>query len=186
MEEVTREYLKEVKIKKSDNNTSIVLWNHPFQMYNEQPPTMLIDGVPIFNVNQLFSFDPLKIRNVDIVTATNLKGSLTSNGIISFQTYKGDVGGFPIDANALLLQYEGAQYHRVYYSPKYSIKSNTQNNYPDFRNVLLWQPTILMDNQTEKQIQFYTSDIPGKYAIVVQGVTSNGTLGSCIKYIHVK
>ena len=186
MEELTREYVKEVKIKNKDNNFSLVLWNNRFQMYNEQPPTILLDGVPIFNVNKLFSFDPLKIRNIDIVAQTNLKGNLFSNGILSYHTYKGDLANFPIDANALLIEYEGAQLNRKFYAPKYTNTSTTSKNYPDFRNVLSWNPTILLQNQTPKNIQFYTSDIPGKYAILVQGVSNNGLLGSCIKYIVVQ
>ena len=184
MEELTREYVKEVKIKTKDNNTSFVLWNNRFQMYNELPPTILFDGVPIFNVNKLFSFDPLKIKNIDIVAQTNLKGSLINNGIVSYHTYKGDLAGFQIDENALLIEYEGAQYNRKFYAPKYS--NSSLNSYPDFRNVLLWQPTIALNEDIGKEIQFYTSDIPGKYAILIQGISSDGKLGSFLKYITVK
>ena len=186
MEELTREYITEVKIKNKDNKWSFVLWNNRFQMYNEQPPTMLIDGVPIFDVNKLFAFDPLKIKHIDIVAQTNLKGSLFSNGIISYHTYKGDLANFPIDANALLIEYEGAQLNRKFYAPKYSNSNTLSKNYPDFRNVLAWHPSILLQNQNPHHIQFYTSDIPGKYAILIQGVSSNGILGSCIKYFVVQ
>ena len=186
MEELTREYVTEVKIKNKDNKWSFVLWNNRFQIYNEQPPTMLIDGVPIFDVNKLFAFDPLKIKNIDIVAQTNIKGSLFSNGIISYHTYKGDLANFPIDANALLLEYEGAQLNRKFYAPKYPNSNPSSKNYPDFRNVLVWQPSIKLQNQTPQNIQFYTSDIPGKYAILVQGVSNNGLLGSSIKYIVVQ
>jgi hypothetical protein len=57
---------------------------------------------------------------------------------------------------------------------------------PDFRNVLLWEPYIHIHNNVEKQIDFYSADLPGKYAIVVQGLSSDGLLGSSIKYITVK
>jgi hypothetical protein len=147
---------------------------------------MLIDGVPIFDVNKLFTFDPLKIKNIDIVAQANIKGSLFSNGIISYHTYKGDLANFPIDANALLVEYEGAQLNRKFYAPKYPNTNTISKNHPDFRNVLVWQPSIMLQNQTPQNIQFYTSDIPGKYAILVQGVSNNGLLGSCIKYIVVQ
>jgi hypothetical protein len=54
------------------------------------------------------------------------------------------------------------------------------------RNVLLWEPNIYIHNNIEKQIDFYSADLPGKYAIVVQGLSSDGLLGSSIKYIIVK
>ena len=50
---------------------------------------------------------------------------------------------------------------------------------------LKWTTSTTTTN-IEKQIDFYSADLPGKYAIVVQGLSSDGLLGSNIKYITVK
>jgi len=186
MEELTREYVQEVKVKNKGVDFSIVLWNNKFQMFNEGPPLILMDGVPIFDVNKLFAFDPLKIKKIDILAQTNLTGPLFSNGIISYSTYNGDLANFPIDEHALLVEYRGAQASKKFYSPQYPNKQSQNSSLPDLRNVLLWEPTIYINNANEKQINFFSSDLPGKYAVVVQGVSNNGFLGSCIKYITVK
>ncbi len=186
MEELTKEYVQEIKVKKKGENISLVVWNNRFQLYNEGPPFILVDGVPIFNTNTLFSFDPLKIAKIDLITETNLTGNLFSNGIISYNTYNGDLAGFPIDANALVMEYEGAQSKRKFYSPSYPNTMSQKTSFPDLRNVLLWSPTIIVNLNTQKQIQFYSSDLPGKYAIVAQGLTSNGQMGSSIKYITIR
>jgi len=186
MEELTKEYVQEVKVKHKGNDFSIVLWNRRFQLYNEGPPLMMMDGVPIFNTNKLFAFDPLKIKKIDIVTENNLTGNLFSNGIISYSTYNGDLANFPIDDNALVMEYRGAQSSKNFYSPTYPNLQSQKSSLPDFRNVLHWEPTIQLNDFSEKLIHFYSSDLPGKYAIVVQGVTNNGFLGGSIKYITVK
>lgn len=49
---------------------------------------------------------------------------------------------------------------------------------PDFRNLLFWEPTINISGTESKEITFYTSDLPGKYIGVIQGVSNNRNLGN--------
>jgi hypothetical protein len=186
MEELTKEYVQEVKIKKKGIDYSIVVWNNKFNMYNEKPPFMMMDGVPIFNANKLFAFDPLKIKKIDIVAQSNLTGSKFSDGIINFITYNGDLANFPIDENALVMEYRGAQATKLFYSPKYPTSESKNSSLPDLRNVLHWEPYIRINNLEQQSINFYSGDLPGRYAIVVQGLSDNGLIGSSIKFITVK
>jgi hypothetical protein len=57
---------------------------------------------------------------------------------------------------------------------------------PDFRNVLNWSPTIKTSKQGAYQTGFYCSDLPGKYAVVVQGLTQSGISGSTLTFFEVK
>jgi len=58
---------------------------------------------------------------------------------------------------------------------------------PDFRNVLYWNPNITLTNNNNGQVySFYTSDLPGRYAVVVQGISANGLCGSIINTFDVK
>jgi hypothetical protein len=109
-----------------------------------------------------------------------------SNGLLSYITYQGDLAGFPIDANALVVEYEGAQNAKKFYSPAYNTKQSQNSSTPDFRNLLHWDPMISYKSGQEQKIRFYTSDLSGRYAIVIQGLSSNGLMGSSIKFISVK
>jgi len=91
-----------------------------------------------------------------------------------------------LNENALVMEYKGAQPTKYFYGPTYPNIQSKNSSMPDFRNVLLWQPNIHIENNFKKQIDFYSADLPGKYAIVVQGLSSEGLLGSSIKYITVK
>jgi len=49
---------------------------------------------------------------------------------------------------------------------------------PDQRYLLHWEPGISTDESGHYQLEFYTSDVPGKYAIVVEGLDGNGYSGT--------
>jgi hypothetical protein len=47
---------------------------------------------------------------------------------------------------------------------------------PDYRNVLYWSPDI-KTKTGKKHISFYTSDLPGKYVVLIQGISDTGIVG---------
>ena len=56
----------------------------------------------------------------------------------------------------------------------------------DFRNVLYCTPELKTDANGKQQISFYTSDLPGKYAVFLQGLSASGNAGSKVFIIEVK
>jgi uncharacterized protein YfaS (alpha-2-macroglobulin family) len=61
-----------------------------------------------------------------------------------------------------------------------------QSRLPDFRNVLYWSPEVITNENGKQTVEFYTSDLPGKYVVVVQGITANGIAESATTAIEVK
>jgi uncharacterized protein YfaS (alpha-2-macroglobulin family) len=72
------------------------------------------------------------------------------------------------------------QREREFYSPDYTTPEKLNSRIPDFRNVLYWSPTVKTNETGRHNISFFTSDVPGKYAILVQGITREGLAGSKI------
>ena len=62
------------------------------------------------------------------------------------------------------------QYQREFYSPVYETQDQISSRLPDFRNVLYWSPDIHTDAQGKAEINFFTSDLKGKYIAVLQGM----------------
>ena len=78
----------------------------------------------------------------------------------------------------------GPEPFKSYYVQKYiDSESNTYKRVPDFRNQLLWSSSL--DLQKEKTIEFYTSDVPGRYEVALIGFTSNGKPVEIKKYFDV-
>ena len=178
MEEVLREYVAEVRVRKQQEKFNYKVRNLAYQDFFENDPLVLLDGVPVFDITKLMTYDPLKIRKLDVVTQKYFSGTEVFEGIVSYDTYKGDLDGFEIDPNALMLEYQGLQTHREFYSPLYQTKEQVENRTPDFRNVLYWSPDIKIAENENTIVSFYTSDRQGKYAAIVQGITTNGICGS--------
>ncbi|GAC1304051.1 MAG: Plug domain-containing protein [Mucilaginibacter sp.] len=174
MEEVMREYVTEENITRSKGRFHIkVLSDRGF--LNGGDPLVILDGIPIFNIDKLFTVDPLKVRKLEVVPTTYFYGPSESVGIFSFTSYKGDLGGLELDPHAIVMDYEGMQLQREFYSPVYDSQAQAASRIPDFRNVLYWSPAV--NSQGKGAVSFYTSDQPGKYVGVVQGITAKGQAG---------
>jgi hypothetical protein len=122
----------------------------------------------------VFTVDPLKVRKLEVVPFRYYYGPSDSEGIFSFTTYKGDLGGVELDPHAIVVDYEGMQLQREFYSPVYDTETQAASRIPDFRNVLYWSPEL---STGRNAASFYTSDQPGKYIGVVQGLTASGDAG---------
>jgi hypothetical protein len=107
-------------------------------------------------------------------------GSVSYSGIMSWTTYKGDLGGYILDPRATVVDYEGLQEEREFYSPSYATDEAANSHLPDFRNVLYWAPMLSTDAKGSGGLSFYSSDLPGKYVVVVEGLAADGKAGSGI------
>jgi hypothetical protein len=177
IEEVMREYIREVNVFHTRNQFRVRVVSG-IGFLGEEDPLVLIDGVPFFNMNKVFAVDPLKIRKLENVPFNYSLGASYEKGILSLTSYKGDLGGAEIDPHAVVLDYEGLQQQRQFYSPAYDTEEQAASHMPDFRNVLYWAPFLNTGAAGKKQVSFYTSDQPGKYIGVIEGISPNGEAGS--------
>jgi hypothetical protein len=178
MEEVMREYVAEVRVRKQQEKFIYQVKNSAYQVFFDNDPLVLLDGLPVFDINKLIEFDPLKVKKIEVVTKKYFSGNDSYEGIVSYSTYKGNIDGFQLDPGTLMLEYQGLQLQREFYSPQYVTKEQTESRIPDFRNLLYWSPNLKTDGKGKSQISFYSSDRVGKYAVIVQGINSNGIAGS--------
>lgn len=172
MEEDLREYVSEDNIVHSKGRFHIKVLND--RGFLDSDPLVILDGVPVFDINKIFSVDPLKVNKLEVTRERYFYGPTADEGIFSFTTYKGDLGGVELNPKAVVIDYEGMQLRRKFYSPAYETDAQVKSRIPDFRNVLYWTPGV----NEEGKISFFTSDQAGKYVGVVQGLTNNGDAGS--------
>lgn len=187
MEEVMREYAKETRVRNRNGDFSIFMQSDQTnQFFFDTPPLVLMDGMPVPDFNNIIRFDPLKIRKMEVVPKRYFLGDTLYNGILSYGTYQGDLAGFPLDSSAYIQEYQGLQAQRDFYSPVYETTDQQKSRIPDLRNVLFWDPAILTDSQGSQSLSFYTSDWPGRYAIIIQGITADGRVGKGVAAFSVQ
>jgi len=175
MEEVLREYVYEVLVRRQKENFHLVVSDVDNKIFLDDPLT-LINGIPVFDPNKVIKYDPLKVKKIAIVKRKYFYGPSIFNGILNFVTYQPDPSILS-DLKPVVLEYEGLQYQREFYSPVYETQEQISSRLPDFRNVLYWSPGIHTDAQGKAEINFFTSDLKGKYIAVLQGMNVDGRVG---------
>ncbi len=186
LEEVLREYIALVNVTKKKGNYHFPVYDFSGEKMFEDDPLVLVDGIPFFNLDSFIIIDPLKLKKMDVVNRRYFYGNVFFDGILNWQTYTGDANGIDIDPKAVVMDYEGLQEKREFYSPQYETGEQLNSHMPDFRNTLYWNPDIRLKGSEAKQLSFYTSDMPGKYVAVVQGVGSRGLCSATITFDVVK
>ena len=174
MEEVMREYVYGVNVRKNKKGFHFMVIDLERNIIYEENPLMLLDGVPVFDADEIIALDPLKVEKIETVKRRFHKGYLDCRGIVSYTTYKGDLNGYELHENALVFEYEGVQPMKQYYFPEYQSSFDKRVTTPDFRNVLYWNPEIKLDEMRSSTIEFYTSDDTNKYEIRITGLSNNG------------
>ncbi len=180
MEEVLREYVPEISLAIRRKSYQLKMLDYEIKQFLPTPPLILLDGVPVFDDgNKIIAFDPLKVQKLEVVNTPYIYGSAVFDGIASFTTYKGDLGGFEVHPKATVVDYEGMQLQREFYAPMYEGDINL-SRIPDYRNTLYWSPLNRTDGEGKASFDFYTSDMSGNYTIVVQGIAEGGRPGMTI------
>lgn len=60
---------------------------------------------------------------------------------------------------------------KQYYGSDYSVANPSE---PEYISTIFWRNLIKVQSGKDTQMSFYTSDITGRFRIIVQGITSNG------------
>ena len=184
LEEVLREYVQGVYVRPRKDGMHLLVADQLHGTLFENDPLVLLDGVPVFDSNKLLAFDPLRLQRVAVFTNRYFYGAHDYDGLLSFNTYRGDLQGFALDPRALLEEYNGLQGQREFFAPRYDIPAPSQ--LPDQRNLLHWQPAIALAPGTTQEVTFYTSDQSGHYRVVVQALAANGQTGTTNVVFEVK
>ena len=186
MEEVLREYVTDINVTMRNGKPELKIFDPGTRNFHNGKSLILLDGVPLSNPNQIFSYDPLKIKKLDVIQTVYILGKSTFYGIASFSTYNGVFDGFELDPRLVAIDYDGLQLQREFYSPAYETKEQIESRVPDFRNTLSWFPQIDTDREGKASVQLYSSDRKGEYIVIVHGMNKNGSFVSGSATFEVK
>ena len=186
MEEVLREYVPGVVVRIRKDGYHLLVDDLTNKALLANNPMVLLDGVPVFNMNRIMALNPLKVQKLEVVDSRYVHGAAIYDGLMSLTTYKGDLEGYQPDARALVQQYEGVQQQREFYAPRYDTPEAQQSRLPDLRNLLYWNPSLRLTNAAPQTVRFYTGDQAGRYLVVLQGLAANGVAGSHSFVLEVK
>jgi hypothetical protein len=104
---------------------------------------------------------------------------------VTYTSYAGDLAGYKLHKNALVLDYDGLQPVKSYFFPSYSNAFERKSTTPDFRSNLYWEPGIDQLSDKNELITFYTGDDADSYEVRINGIDKSGKAISIIKTFEV-
>jgi len=184
MEEIFIEFIPEARIRKINDKRSFSVVSDVNNNFSTDYVLVLLDNVPIADHDLMCNYNALLIEKIDLYQGRYIYGGQLYGGIIHFITYKGDYPGIKFEPYTQLLNFEGTQPYRYFYSPIYEETVNS-TRMPDFRHTLLWEPFVDCKDGESITIPFYTSDIPGKYDVKLEGISKEGKIINATLQIEV-
>jgi len=143
-------------------------------------PLILLDFVPVFNVNNLLKIPPEYIRQIEVINSTYIRGNMCFGGIISIFSQKGDIAGIDLPENSYFFDFKTYEPQDDLTFPDYS-GVPVNERIPDFRNTMYWNPVVQGSPREIISYDFFTSDNTGEYIVIIRGISDKGTIleGHC-------
>ncbi len=157
-----------VKVRKRDGEKYLKVIGSQAEM-TFFDPLLLVDWVAISDPAKILAVPPQNIDRIELVYEPYIKGDITYGGIVSFVSKKSDFAGIDLPASGIFLNYLFQTDMRIC-----NISEPDKENIPDARNTLFWKPNLMLSSENSSVVSFTTPDTPGRYAIVLKGITSSG------------
>jgi len=139
---------------------------------------LLVDGI-VVDYDFLENFYARDIEEVAVFKDANASifGMRGANGAISVTLKRGgsDINNFePVNmVHIIPLGYTNPS---LFYVPKYEVDSILNNQQPDFRTTIYWNPGFNTDSNGIAHLKFYTADKHSNYSVVIEGISNDGEI----------
>ena len=104
--EVLVEYVSNVSNRKINGVSKLVVHSVNDQYDGSWPSLVLIDGMPVIDIERLLSYDARRIHYINIYGGQYTFGNGVYNGILSFVTRSGRLTNYPVEPNMQYLEYD--------------------------------------------------------------------------------
>ena len=104
--EVLLEYVKSVSKRKINGVQQLVVLTEQDQYQKTLPTLVLIDGMPVIDVERLLNYDARRIHYINIYRDQFTFGNGVYSGILSFVTRSGQLTNYPTEPNVQYLVYD--------------------------------------------------------------------------------
>lgn len=157
-----------IKEEKENKQFKVIGTNTELNLYD---PLIMVDLVPVYNVDHILEISPERINRIEVVTSPYVRGDITYGGIVNIISEKNDLAGVTLPKSGMFLNYlfleDPNTKNQNFNTPKSDL-------IPDTRNTLYWNPDVKFDSNTKAKISFKTGDTDETYIIKVIGTPEKG------------
>ena len=138
---------------------------------SEYDALVYIDGVFIAHPEDVLDFDTRTAKSINTVREKYRIGGKYYFGMVNIVTNEGNYFDLLKNANITDFELDSPRPIKNYFNQIYT--SESDNRIPDFRNQLLWKPTVPFEGK-EMALSFYTSEVAGAYEVILEGFSIYG------------
>jgi hypothetical protein len=149
------------------------------------PAIIFVDGVELIEATSVNALPPDIIESIDIIRTATVLGTRGEGGVISITTRRGGGDSGLEKQNRVVHSPLGYQKPVEFYAPKYETLAARQSPIPDYRTTIFWKPDVVLSYDGEARFEFYSSDYPTTYSVVIEGLTSEGKIVRQVEKITV-
>lgn len=155
---------------------------------NGAPMTVILDGMNVGS-DFLDNLIPQDIETIEVLKSignTAIYGSQGGAGVLVVTTKRGggDMGYSRYSPGIITYSPKGYYAAREFYSPQYTPDNKIQGE--DRRTTVFWTPHILTAANGTAKFNYYNTDEPGTYRIVIEGINDDGHLARKVYTYEVK
>ena len=171
MQEVFNEIVTYVNVRKRGGRFYLNVLNSTTETLYFQP-LVLVDNLPVFNLDELMKIKPSLIEKIDVITKPYTLGEMNFKGIVMITTKTDDFAGMNLPDETVFLKYQTATLSAKQIFPDFSTSSFAPSQ-PYFSNTIFWDtPIILSQNVLKKQ--FFISDETGVFEVFIKVINTKG------------
>ncbi len=156
-------------------------------------PLVLLDGVPFAGEDAgqaVAQISPTAVSRIEVIThASPVFGVRGTNGVLAIWTKASGAGVNNATSTDLstfsFYTVNGYQRPSVFPSPDYESKTEDATK-ADYRSTIFWAPYISVNDDGKAELSFFSADLPGRYRVVVVGVTLEGKPVFGEEFIEIK
>ncbi len=172
MTEIANEIVPDLRIRGRGDNASPAVICARTRTYIG-PPAFFINGVYVRGFNDIASYTSGDLSTVEVLSVPWSFGNLRFNGIVGLFSSEGNKR-LPPDRHRIEIETRPQLNGIKFRNTDHSGLDAERQSFPDLRETLLWEPEPVIIDGVLQDISFYTGDLKGTYAIIVEGVTTSG------------
>jgi TonB-dependent SusC/RagA subfamily outer membrane receptor len=150
-------------------------------IYGNTDPLFLVDGMQV-EPEYAMNMNPFDVERIEVLKGpeTAIYGSRGGNGVIAIYTKRGKF----MKKGILEFKMLGYATPKEYYIPGLEYRSD--DPFEDDRATISWIPDVVVGKDGEASCTFFTSDLKGRYFILLEGISKEGIPGVGVSEIEVK
>ena len=141
-----------------------------------ESPGVFLDGVLYPDYHEISQIPVGKLDRITVLPEVYYYRELTFGGIVDIHTRASDFSEVRLLPNMARYILPLSSANTFIYNPREYSQGGVPDRRPDLRSLLCWDTELFLDASMEKEIHFYTGDVPGEYTIELCGITSRGKL----------